>query len=1166
MRRLLVLFAVLAIVLVSCDSDERSPLNSGSAGKGTLSIVIADTDDTSDDGTGALSKLAATEQIDQLEIRILASNNSVVLTRTLAPEGGVFSTTIEIEPQNDLKVLCIGMSDGVVEKFGIDEDVDVAPGVTTTAYISGWNQSYTPAMSAITPSPSEDGNYTVVWTSVHTAVQYDLQVADNAGFADATLAYSGENVIVNVTGKSPGTYYYRARASNSYNITSDWSEATSVVVNESGVVVEVPVLNDPGQSVDTGTEYTVSWSDVAGSESYTIEEATSVTFAGASQQEVTGTSVSFTHEVDDYTTYYYRVRTNTGAGSSGWSDAVDMVVLPETIIEPGELAIPIVTDPGSSVSTGTEYTVSWTAVEGATSYTLEEDVTPSFDNAATQEIDGTSSNMVHTVDEETIYYYRVRANDADSSSGWSNISDIIIKPEIVVVLSAPVLVDPGASVLSGVEYTISWAEVAGAASYLLDEATTVDFEDAVTSEVIGDSEVFTKEVTENTVYFYRIRAKNGEEISDFSNAVDITVFYEETVQGVPVLSDPGASVLTDEEYTLTWTAVESGISYTVEEATSMAFDDAVSQDVTETSVTFSHSVTSSTAYYYRVRANFTDGSGDWSNAADMLVIAPDAQLEIPGVSVSSDTVLSGDEYTVFWNTIPDATMYIIMETESDAQDSPVQLITTDASYIFMHDVEMLTEYGYHVRAVSDNSISTWSEGITVTVTIAPPAVPALVDPGESIESDVEYTLMWDPIEEADSYVVEESTTADFSADVVSQNADAPGVVFMHTVEEEVTYYYRALARNAGGDSDWSSVVDMLVTPAELAPMAPTDLTITDVTASSVALSWTDNSDDEDGFSIEIMTFDSDWSEAATVEADETSYRVLRLGSNTEYSFRIRAYREDNYSDYSNEVTDTTPGLVLEGRIVYTSFRDNDYEIYVVNVDGTGEVRLTDAIGSDTNPSWSNDGSTIAFQTERNGSEEIYLVGDDGSNLRKVADGAYPSFSPDGSQIVYEYNEDIWVINVDGTNPVQLTTNGGFDGEPSFSPDGTQILYVSDRDDGDWEIYVMDIDGTNQQRLTFHEGYDQEPEFSPDGYEITFSRVVDGIDVDVYVMEPDGSNIRQLTEDADSYSSSWSPNGAGVVYTSSTNGKDEIFIMDSYGGNVIQVTNGGYNSRPEWSPF
>ena len=1070
MRRLLVLFAVWAIVLVSCDSDERSPLDSSSAGKGTLSIVIPDTDDNSNDEAGAVSKQAATEQIDQLEIRILASNNSVVLTRTLSPEDGVFKTTIEVDPQNDLKVLCIGLSDGVVEKFGIDEDVDVAPGVTTTAYISGWNQSYTPTMSAITPSPSEDGDYTVVWTSVHTADQYDLQVADNADFADATLAYSGENVILNVTGKSPGTYYYRARASNAYNITSDWSEGTSVVVNETGVVVEVPALNDPGQSVDTGTEYSVSWNSVAGAESYTIEEATSVTFAGATQQEVTETSVSITHDVDDYTTYYYRVRTNTGAGSSGWSDAVDMVVLPETVIDPGELAIPIVTDPGSSVSTGTEYTVSWTTVEGATSYTLEEDVSPAFDSAVTQEVDVTSSNMVHTVDEETIYYYRVRANDAESSSDWSNISDIIVKPDIVVELSAP------------------------------------------------------------------------------------------------VLTDPGASVLSDEEYTLTWTAVENGVSYTVEEATSMAFDDAVSQDVTETSAVFSHTVTASTGYYYRVRVNSTDESSDWSNAADMLIIAPDSQLEIPLVTVTSNTVLSGEEYSVSWDAVPDATMYIVMETGSDALDSPAQYLTSDTSMTFMHDVAIQTEYGYQVRALGDNTISTWSDAIMVTVTIAPPAVPALADPGESVESEIEYTLMWDPVEDAGLYVVEESTIDDFSADVVSVNADAPGVSFAHTVEEDVTYYYRVLARNAGGDSDWSAVVDMIVTPAVLVPMAPTDLTITDVTASSVALSWTDNSDDEDGFSIEIMTFDSNWSEAATVEADETSYRVLRLGSNAEYSFRIRAYREDNYSDYSNEVTDTTLGLVLEGRIVYTSFRDNDYEIYIVNVDGTGEVRLTDTIGSDTNPSWSLDGSMIAFQSERNGIEEIYLIGDDGSNLRKVADGAYPSFSPDGSQIVYEYNEDIWVINVDGTNPVQLTTNGGFDGEPSFSPDGSQILFVSDRADGDWEVYVMDSDGANQQRLTFHEGYDQEPEFSPDGYEITFSRVVDGIDVDVYVMEPDGSNIRQLTEDADSYSSSWSPNGAGVVFTSSINGKDEIFIMDSYGGNVTQVTNGGYNSRPEWSPF
>ena len=144
-------------------------------------------------------------------------------------------------------------------------------------------------------------------------------------------------------------------------------------------------------------------------------------------------------------------------------------------------------------------------------------------------------------------------------------------------------------------------------------------------------------------------------------------------------------------------------------------------------------------------------------------------------------------------------------------------------------------------------------------------------------------------------------------------------------------------------------------------------------------------------------------------------------------------------------------------------------IWVMNVNGSNQTRLTQKGGADYQPSWSPDGTQIAFASDReNGSsiisDDIYVMNADGSNqIRLTKSGGYdyqpgrlaevkhygPSWSPDGTQIVFasdresdSYIKDIYVMNADGSNQIRLTESGGY--EPSWSPDGTQIVFASDR--------------------------------------------------------------------------------------------------------------------------
>ncbi len=127
------------------------------------------------------------------------------------------------------------------------------------------------------------------------------------------------------------------------------------------------------------------------------------------------------------------------------------------------------------------------------------------------------------------------------------------------------------------------------------------------------------------------------------------------------------------------------------------------------------------------------------------------------------------------------------------------------------------------------------------------------------------------------------------------------------------------------------------------------------------------------------------------------------------------------------------------QIAFISIRDAGYDIYVINLDGSGEINLTNHPADDWRPAWSPDGRRIAFVSDRDGNWEIYVMNADGSDVRR------------------------------------LTTNEGRDTHPTRSPDGRRIAFQSEREKST-SIYVMDSDGSNVTRLTSPTGQ-TEPDYT-----------------------------------------------------------------------------------------
>ncbi|MEA5077860.1 MAG: hypothetical protein VB013_04745 [Anaerolineaceae bacterium] len=158
--------------------------------------------------------------------------------------------------------------------------------------------------------------------------------------------------------------------------------------------------------------------------------------------------------------------------------------------------------------------------------------------------------------------------------------------------------------------------------------------------------------------------------------------------------------------------------------------------------------------------------------------------------------------------------------------------------------------------------------------------------------------------------------------------------------------------------------------------------------------------------------------------------------------------------------------ILPCNIVFDSDRDGNREIYSMAPDGSNQVNLSNDPADDTDPVWSPDGSQIAFTSDRptdEGGRYIYIMQADGSDVRKVStyhDSQRPDWSPLGNQIVYEINDDIYLLDLAAGTEVNLTNSPDKDEQAKFSPDGTRIAWLRGG-----QVYVMNVDGSNPTQVT-----------------------------------------------------------------------------------------------------
>jgi len=233
----------------------------------------------------------------------------------------------------------------------------------------------------------------------------------------------------------------------------------------------------------------------------------------------------------------------------------------------------------------------------------------------------------------------------------------------------------------------------------------------------------------------------------------------------------------------------------------------------------------------------------------------------------------------------------------------------------------------------------------------------------------------------------------------------------------------------------------------------------------------------------------------------------------------------------NSVEDKDPAWSADRTMIVYATDNDPFDLAVMTPEGSFTGYLTSGVNEDFQPSWSPVAAQVAYTHYQNPNNQVYVkdanLSAPHTNLSDGQNDAFPDWSPDGSQIVFMSQRsggdwDIYVMDAsDGSIVRVLTDNSSDDRNPSWSPDGTQILYHSN-EDGDYEIYVINADGTgNKKNLTNNTVFsDQSPDWSPDGEKILFQSDRDG-NWEIYMMNPDGSEQIRLTDnEADDLSPCW----------------------------------------------
>jgi len=767
--------------------------------------------------------------------------------------------------------------------------------------VTGWTIPGTP--TGITAASTSGSSITITWPAVTGASGYDLE-ADGVLIQNVTSQYTH-------TGLSPNTQHtYRVRAKNTggtggystavakytlanipsggtigtitgTGIEASWSAngnpqgtqyALAAFTTDDVLVKQNPwttALNSTITGLSPESSYRIkvkakngdgnetSWyeigsaqtlpnppgipSGIAASSEETRITVTWLPVDGATGYDIMKDGVQVDNVVSPYedtgllpgTEHTYRLRAKNAGGASEWSSPISVstkLSVPDNIIASAE---------------DDKITLTWDPVEGASIYKVEID--------SSQVVQTAGNQYTHTgLAPYSIHTYRIKAENPVSSSDWSSEISKMTK-------AVPPAVPTGLSSEKTDSWIkITWNPVSGASGYEVKA-------DGNTINVGNDTEYLDMGLVAGTEHTYQVRARNSAGKSDWSSP------YTVSTEAVSSNTPSGLTALvSDTSIVVTWDDVPGADAYILE---------ADDEYISVTDAVYNHiGLSPGSEHSYRVRSE-TDGNlSDWSERLTVRTFEdPDA---LPDKPQNITYLVSQTEILLSWERVNGALSYDI---EMDG-------VVIDSTISNSYEVDSLEEgrsYIFRIRAVNKNGPGEWSDYITASTLEMQSGLPPVPKNITWSSTKNSVTLIWDFVENADSFDVEMDGQ-------LIDNVSVTAFVYSG-LQSNTTYSFRIRGVNREGTGDWSSVVETATKPQ--APSIPENITFT-ATQTSITLTW----DAVEGAS----TYEIEEDGIITGEISNTNYTHSQLVPGTQHAYRIRARNAGGTSDWSSQKIILTP--------------------------------------------------------------------------------------------------------------------------------------------------------------------------------------------------------------------------------------------------------------------
>jgi TolB protein len=312
----------------------------------------------------------------------------------------------------------------------------------------------------------------------------------------------------------------------------------------------------------------------------------------------------------------------------------------------------------------------------------------------------------------------------------------------------------------------------------------------------------------------------------------------------------------------------------------------------------------------------------------------------------------------------------------------------------------------------------------------------------------------------------------------------------------------------------------------------------------------------------------------TISMNLLSYPQRQLLMNKRYR-PLPSQMRATAHHFANEVIHWLSGEagMCLSRVVFSRGSGGRRDLYVVDYDGEGLLRLTANRELNLCPSWSPDGSEIAFTTYRQGQQALYSLNTANGKVRSVIGmeglnlGA--NWHPDGKELIISLsqsgNPEIYRISPQGEIIKRLTVSKAIEISPSWAPGGRDLVFTSDRT-GTPQLYIIDSEGAGRRRLTFEGRYNDSAAWSPGGDKIVYATRV-GNYTQIVIMKSTGEDRRVLTDGRwrNSEDPSWAPDGRHIVFASDRSGVFKLYVYDVVEDKFRQLTFGDDpDITPAWS--